>query len=281
VGTKAQVSGDSALGDLATRAAASILVDSKGLVTPRKVLVVDFDEMQGKPTALGQQLAESFAAAMNKQARGLFVVDRGESLRSVAEERLAAASFTSSEVTMCYQDEVGAAVAVEGIIDDLSDRISLRVKVWRIADRKNIFDERITLPLSEEMRILHKKVPSNSYIPPLTRDIVWINHEQMPSGDGFPTAGTNGYTFPACIHCPVVDYTNEAKNAKIQGTVTLSVLIGSSGSAKKISVIKELPCGLTQQAVDSVAHWRFKPAVDAEGKPADVQQTVEVSFYLY
>jgi TonB family protein len=63
--------------------------------------------------------------------------------------------------------------------------------------------------------------------------------------------------------------------------VTLSVVIGSDGSAEKISVIKGLPCGLTRQAMDSVARWRFKPATDAEGKPAEVQQTVEVSFHLY
>lgn len=280
-GTNAQVSNELAVADIASHAAAAILIDSKGLATPRKALVVDFAETHGSPTALGQQLAGEFSTFLEKQAHGSFVVDRGESLRETAEERLFSESFESSNVTMCYRDEVGAAVVVEGIIDDLSDRIALRVKVWRIADRKNIFDERILLPVTEEMRTLHAKAPSNPNIPPLTGDEIWINYEQMPSNHGVPTAGTKGFSFPACLRCPNVDYTYAAKNAKIQGTVTLSVVIGSDGSAEKISVIKGLPCGLTRQAMDSVAHWGFKPATDAEGKPAEVQETVEVSFYLY
>jgi hypothetical protein len=86
-----QVPGDSNLNDLATHAAAAIRTESKGSLGSTRVLVVDFSEMHDKPTELGRQLAEEFSASLSKQSH--LVVDREESLRAVAEDRLLSGSI--------------------------------------------------------------------------------------------------------------------------------------------------------------------------------------------
>jgi TonB family protein len=86
---------------------------------------------------------------------------------------------------------------------------------------------------------------------------------------------------PACEYCPQSEYTDEAVKAKLQGTVYLAVAIDASGAAKQIYVVEGLPFGLTQKAVDSVRSWRFKPALDPDGKPVEVAQIVEIQFRLF
>lgn len=282
INANAQISGDSILNDLAAHAAAAILTESKGSLKPTRVLVVDFSETHGAPTELGRQLAEEFSNSLSKQSHHYFVVDRGESLRAVADDRLVSDSFDNPDATRCYETEVGKAVAVEGIIDSLSDRLSLGVWVWRIADHKKIFEERITLPLNDQMRALHSTLAFHSDVAPLTGENAALNYEAHVQYDNeVPKAGTNGYSYPACIYCPQAEYSAEASKAKIQGTVLLSTVIGPDGSTTQISVIHGLPCGLNRQAVSSVMQWRFKPATDRAGKASAVQQTIEISFHMY
>jgi TonB family protein len=68
---------------------------------------------------------------------------------------------------------------------------------------------------------------------------------------------------------------------KFQGTVFLSAVVKADGEASDIEVIKRLPFGLTNKAVEAVRKWRFEPARDADGRPVAVKQVVEVSFHLY
>jgi len=68
---------------------------------------------------------------------------------------------------------------------------------------------------------------------------------------------------------------------EVLGTVTLHVQIRADGIPAKISTSQGLPCGLTDKAIESVEHWRFKPATGPNGEPVAVEQTVEVTFRLY
>jgi TonB family protein len=279
--TNGQSAAEPGIIDLAAHTAAAISIESNGSTTPGKVLVVDFAEMHGKPTELGQWLAVEFSRALNEEAHGFFLVSRGESLRSVAQDRVVSESFDSPDVTACYEEEGGGALAVEGVIEDVSDRVALGLKAWRISDRKKIFEERITIPLTESMRALHSRAASKSDVPPLTAVEVWINPEHDVGDAEFPASGTNGYSYPSCVYCTYAGYSDAATKAKIQGTVSLSVVVGVDGSANRITLVRGLPCGLNQNAIDSVRRWKFKPATDAEGKPAAVEQKAEVTFHMY
>lgn len=74
-------------------------------------------------------------------------------------------------------------------------------------------------------------------------------------------------------------YTAEARKRGITGIVIVEAIIGRDGLVKKVTVLKPLPYGLDQAAVDAVKQWKFKPGT-LEGKPVDVIYTLTVNFNL-
>jgi TonB family protein len=104
---------------------------------------------------------------------------------------------------------------------------------------------------------------------------------RLVSQSGVPKAGTNGYSYPKCIDCPQVQYTQDAYVFKFQGRLTLNVIITADGRAKDIKAVKPLPYGLTEEAIKTVKKWRFKPAAGPDGKPAAVRQEIVISFHRY
>jgi TonB family protein len=96
-----------------------------------------------------------------------------------------------------------------------------------------------------------------------------------------PAAGTHGYTKPMCSYCPGPQYSREAFDAKIQGTVVMDVVIGADGRAHQIVVKKSLGHGLDEQAIRAVQAMQFKPALGPDGNPATVHMLIEVTFHLY
>ena len=75
------------------------------------------------------------------------------------------------------------------------------------------------------------------------------------------------------------DYTDDARNAKIQGTVVLSVIVDTLGRAQKIRVTKSLDKGMDQQAIAAIEKWHFAPGIK-DGKPVRAAATIEVNFHL-
>jgi protein TonB len=89
--------------------------------------------------------------------------------------------------------------------------------------------------------------------------------------------GEEGVTPPAVLSKTEPAYTDEARNAKIEGTVELSLEIDTDGFAQNIEVIRSLDGGLDQSAVTAVQQWRFKPG-EKNGKPVRVAAKIEVNF---
>jgi TonB family protein len=75
------------------------------------------------------------------------------------------------------------------------------------------------------------------------------------------------------------NYTDDARNAKIQGPVVLSLMIDTQGRAHKIRVTRSLDKGLDQQAIDAIEKWHFAPGIK-DGKPVRAAATIEVNFRL-
>ena len=74
------------------------------------------------------------------------------------------------------------------------------------------------------------------------------------------------------------DYPPLARNAHLQGTVILHVLLGTDGKVQQIQVVSGHPV-LTQAAIDAVKKWRYKPTL-LNGQPVEVDTEVDVSFWL-
>lgn len=102
-----------------------------------------------------------------------------------------------------------------------------------------------------------------------------------PLPAGVFRAGVSGTTVPACVYCPAPTYTDQARAAKIEGTVVLQVVVTAEGQAENISVIRGLGLGLQQKAIDTVRNWRFKPAHGPDGNPVATAVPVEVTFRIH
>jgi len=89
-----------------------------------------------------------------------------------------------------------------------------------------------------------------------------------------------GVTAPKVVSAPDPEYSEEARKAKYQGTVILWVIVGADGRTKEIKVQRPVGLGLDQKAMEAVKRWIFEPATK-DGKPVNVQMSVEVNFRLY
>jgi protein TonB len=96
-----------------------------------------------------------------------------------------------------------------------------------------------------------------------------------------PAAYSTAVSGPVCKYCPEPPYTEEARKAKLQGTVTIEVLVGMDGTAKRVRVLKGLGMGLNEQLISSVRNWRFGPARDAQHQAIPCWVRIETMFRLY
>jgi TonB family protein len=86
--------------------------------------------------------------------------------------------------------------------------------------------------------------------------------------------------YPACLRCPDPSFTPEARADRIHGRVLLLATVTEQGLADHIGVLEGLADGLTEQALEAVGNWRFKPAIGKDGKPFATRMPVEVTFRL-
>jgi TonB family protein len=89
----------------------------------------------------------------------------------------------------------------------------------------------------------------------------------------------DGVSAPQPIERHNPEYTQEAKTAKVEGTVVLNVEITAEGQVENVKVVKSLRPDLDEQAVKAAKLWKFKPAMK-DGKPVRVQATIEINFRL-
>jgi TonB family protein len=86
--------------------------------------------------------------------------------------------------------------------------------------------------------------------------------------------------FPRSIHRTTAEYDDKDRKKKIEGTVTLSVVITKEGRTADIKVTKSLTPGLDQQAIKSVSQWTFEPILQ-DGQACPMRIAVQVNFKLY
>ena len=91
---------------------------------------------------------------------------------------------------------------------------------------------------------------------------------------------TTHKTQPKLIRKVEPQYTNEARAARLQGTVVLSLTIEADGVPSDIKVVRRLGMGLDEKAVECLQQWRFKPATDYFSEPVAAKATVEIVFRL-
>ena len=108
----------------------------------------------------------------------------------------------------------------------------------------------------------------------------------------FPMSGTlyaqsvvyepgDGVSLPVVIYEVKPEYTAAAMQAKIQGSVWMSIVIDAAGDVAETTITKSLDqeFGLDDQALEAARLWKFKPATK-DGRAVAVRVTVEMTFTL-
>jgi TonB family protein len=75
-------------------------------------------------------------------------------------------------------------------------------------------------------------------------------------------------------------YTEHARMAAIEGTVILRAVFSSAGTVEHILILRSLPAGLTEQAIQSAKKIKFVPAT-RDGKPVSMIMELQYNFNLY
>ncbi len=96
---------------------------------------------------------------------------------------------------------------------------------------------------------------------------------------GIARLGDLGITRPVAIYSPEPEYSEEARKAKFQGTVVISIVIDEQGVPRDLRVKTPAGLGLDAKAIEAVRQWRFKPG-QRDGRAVAVQADVIVTFRL-
>ena len=74
-------------------------------------------------------------------------------------------------------------------------------------------------------------------------------------------------------------YTEVARQERLQGIVVLQATINEQGVVDDIEVVKGLPLGLTETAIEALKQWTFEPAT-LDGEPVAVFYNLTFNFRL-
>ncbi len=89
----------------------------------------------------------------------------------------------------------------------------------------------------------------------------------------------SGSLRPTILYREKAQYTREARDNKVEGAVVLSVVFGADGQISGVRVIRGLPYGLTEKAIEAAKKIRFEPAMK-DGQPVSAQGNLEFYFRL-
>lgn len=94
-----------------------------------------------------------------------------------------------------------------------------------------------------------------------------------------PAAAPAGHT-PKVLFKPKPEYTAEAKEMHLEGTVAVRLRVLSNGNVEVLGISSGLGHGLDQAALRVAQGMRFSPATDSTGSPVPWEGVVNVAFQL-
>ena len=211
----------------------------------------------------------SLDANLQKLIPGVHLVKR-ESIVNILEGReFLALDAYLPDVLIAVAPSAGADLLVTEDLQWQHDGYELDSEIYDVGQGKklDLFRSKIVHPASDS------GAESPIFTDPESK-ISMILAEGKPSG-------ASAVQFPVCQKCPDPPYTPQARANGIQGRVLLMVTITEKGTAEQIGVVDGLDYGLTDQAMQAVQNWQFKPAIGKDGKPFAARMPVEVTFRLH
>jgi protein TonB len=97
---------------------------------------------------------------------------------------------------------------------------------------------------------------------------------------GGPMVPGGDVSNPSVIREVKPEYSQDALQARIQGAVTLEIVVLANGTVGRATIVKSLHPGLDKKAIEAAKKWVFQPG-RRKGEPVDVIVTLILEFRLY
>jgi TonB family protein len=134
--------------------------------------------------------------------------------------------------------------------------------------------------------LVYVRIPFLHIAPPIPSIL-----PRYPQARGFSSfQGENGWSSrplqplpydkpPVAIFAPAAEFSAQARAAKYNAIVLISVLVTEDGLPTDAKVLRPAGMGLDETAMEAVSRYRFKPATK-DGVPIAARITVEINFRL-
>jgi TonB family protein len=199
---------------------------------------------------------------------------RAQSRLGLAYERLGDQLFKNGETAQALEAYKNALASVP---EDPYWHKQLGIALEKHGDREAAIKEYRTAaelsPLDGGLQRMYEKLLTGSQGP------VDADFTMTKMGEHIETVGGE-VSPPIPIQKPDPAYSERARQAKLQGTLVLLVVIDRNGDVGGTSVIKPLGLGLDAKALETVRTWKFQPAT-RNGTPVPVRVMVEIQFKLF
>ncbi len=109
-----------------------------------------------------------------------------------------------------------------------------------------------------------------------------IGDAELPSRRGWTLRpGMGNVTFPVKIHSVDPVYPEVAREANVEGAVTIQLVIRIDGSVGEVEILEvsDEEFGFDQSVIHAVRQWRYRPALE-NGRPVAVYFQVVARFIL-
>lgn len=113
-------------------------------------------------------------------------------------------------------------------------------------------------------------------------DVQTAGFDQRPSAPAQPSVAPVTKTIDRPVEIvfkPTPEYTDDARSARIEGTVSLELEFTAAGDVRVLRVVRGLGHGLDEAAQRAALRIRFKPA-QSDGGAVDSRATVHITFRL-
>ncbi|HXQ97518.1 MAG TPA: energy transducer TonB [Candidatus Limnocylindrales bacterium] len=226
-------------------------------------------------TVLGPMIGDALSATLMRQAQGFQVIDRSVVRERLQQERLSDSTLLTGKLAAWISQLMGA----QGLV--LVDfgyfhppKITITASLFDIRRREESAFSTVMISFVPDA------LQNDQASRPLYSDRTVRDEYNRLSIDSKQVSENPQITPATCISCPVPEYSGQARRGRIQGEIWLLVTVTPEGKATEITVVRAAGYGLDEQAVIAVRDWKFKPAVDKDGKAVKNRLPVEVRFQM-
>jgi TonB family protein len=237
----------------------SRIADEIARLRLHKIYVSDFLDVSDTRTDKGCYFSSVFSTLSKDQAKNFENLSRVGTQKFLVTAGLSATNLHNPESLAKLSAATGADAVLFGTLVLEKKHATLTLFLREAASGKELYQTQYRENLDPSFEALFPAVTS-------------------PDGQFFYFPGLDGITIPKCVYCPLPEYTDAARKAGINGTVSFSVVFTEQGKLKDVRVVRSLDPTLDQAAIEVIRKWSANPAKDASGNPVPVRVHVEVSF---